>query len=463
MQTTLPLRREYVFLLIAVIAVGSLTGVMGFKATLVVIGLCLLAFAFFLSPMQLFLIWLFVTPFTQTRVFSLGASIPDISLDRVLFLVLAVKLGLKAVNAKFRGSKLEIEDGMLAAFLVWALFSILFWKQVNVVGQLVALFQQFLYPIGFYWIVQQVVRKETDLKKVFFTATILLVILCIPAIIEEITGVTPLGQPAQVVNGVTRVRSFLGAPWEFGAVAAMLLMYSLHDLTYPSGQKYKALSWLGAALGGLGIVFCFMRGAWLAAFVAIFFFFVMDKSLRQYLYLIVPLAVGAAILWGPALTASAAWTERITGIGNIIVRLDTSNLQIASILREPVLGNGLMPTFKIYDTGIISHNTALSMFVDFGMFALLYFGAIGAILFRAISNYRKFPARAFLNRGLVLSLGSAALAFLINALTFENRLFIFINALFWVTLGLIKVAIRLNGPRNVPFLSTPSGEGGGNS
>jgi len=243
-------------------------------------------------------------------------------------------------------------------------------------------------------------------------------------------------------------------------------LYGLHYLTYPSGQKFQALSWLGAALGGLGIVFCFMRGAWLAAFVSVFLFFVMDKSLRRYLYLIVPLAIGAAILWAPSLTASAVWEERITGVGNILTRLKTSSLQIASILQEPLFGNGLMPAFKVYDTGVISHNTVLSMFVDFGLFALLYFGAIGVILFRAISGYRRFPGRSFLNRGLVLSLGSAALAFLINAGTFENRLFIFVSAFFWVTLGLIKVAIRLNGQRNALASVSPAasnGNGGGDS
>ena len=448
------------FLFAAVIAVGALAGLSGLRVSLLVIGLCALVFAVFLSPTQLFLIWLFVTPFTQTRIISLGASVPDISLDRVLFLLLAVKLGIKAISTRFRGFKLELEDVLIVLFLVWGLISILFWRQIALTGQLLALFQQFIYPIGFYWIVRQVVRKETDLKKIFSTAAILLIVLCIPAIVEQVTGVTPLGQPAQVYESATRVRSFLQSPWEFGAIAAILLMYNLHDLTWPSGQKARILSWLGAALGILGVVFCFMRGAWVAAFVALSFFFFMNKNLRQYLYLAMPIMAVAAVLWAPSLFASSIWTGRITGIGTIVARLEVTNEQISSFLQEPILGNGLMPNFLVYNRGIISHNTIISMFVDFGIFALLYFGAVGIILFRAISNYKAFPERSFLGRGLLLSLGSAALAFLVNALTFENRLFFFVSGLFWVTLGLIKAAIRMNEERRAKGLSiSPIGNG----
>ena len=461
MQTMPLIKREYVFLLIAAIAVGSLSARMGSVVVFAILGLCALVFTAYLSPMQLFLAWLFLSPFTQTQMISLGGSIPDITFDRLLFLLLLGKLGIQALNHKLSSVKFELEDGLLIAFLAWALFSILFWKPVDLSKQVVVLFQQFIYPIGFYWIVQQVVTREADLKRIFVTVTILLFILCVPVPFEAVTGITPLGGRAQNIDSVIRVQSFLRSAWEFGAVAALMLMYNLHPLTYPSGAKLKTISWLGLLLGVLGIVFCFLRGAWLAAFISVSLLFGLTKSLRKYLYLAAPAIALAAIIWGPALMASDVWAERIAGANNITGRLTISSQQIDSILQEPFLGNGLMPEFVrynvktlYYDKGfsytqdIISHNTALSMFVDFGMFALLYFGAIGVILFKAMIHYKFFPPQSFVGRGLLLSLGGAALAFLVNALTFENRLFMFLGAFFWVTLGLIKVAIRLNEERS---------------
>jgi hypothetical protein len=462
MQTTFPLRREHAFLFAAVLAVGALAGLAGLKVSLLVVALGALVVAVFLSPTQLFLIWLFITPITETWIISLGENVPDISVDRILFLLLAARLSVKAISSRFRGFKLELEDVLIVLFLACALISILLWRSVDLTGQFLALFQQFIYPVGFYWIVQQVAGREADLKKIFRIASVLLFVLCVPAVVEEFTGVTLLGERSQVYEGVTRVRSFLHASWEFGAIAAMLLMYNLHALTYPGGQRARMVSWLGAALGILGVVFCFMRGAWVAAVVALSFFFFMDKNLRQYLYLGMPFMAVAGLLWVPSLITSAVWTGRVQDVVTILARVEISSQQISSFLQEPILGNGLMPTFATYNLGIISHNTMLSMLVDFGLFSLLYFGAIGIILFRGISAYKTFPPRSFLGRGLLVSLGSVALAFLVNALTFENRIFPFVSALFWVALGLIKAAIRINEERRAKALPMAPAANGGN-
>lgn len=111
-----------------------------------------------------------------------------------------------------------------------------------------------------------------------------------------------------------------------------------------------------------------------------------------------------------------------------------------------------MPTFRTYGYGLfygyttlnISHNSLLSILVDFGFLGLLYYAAIVIILLKAIASYKTFPQAGFMGRGLILSLIAAALAFLINSLTFEIRLFTFVSSFFWVTLGLMKTAIHLN-------------------
>lgn len=458
MQITFRAKHEYFWLPIAAVFVGLLAGLTDAKAALLMIGVCGLVLVNFLSPVQLFLLWLLAAPFTKSLVLDLGGNIPDISFERILFFLLMIRLGLRVVRAKSLAFKLEIEDGMLILFLGWAVFSILFWKRIALVGQATALFQQFVLPIGFYWITQQTITNESQLKKVCLAATILSILFCAPAPVEALTGITPLGQAAQRVDGVLRVRSFAGSPWEFGAVAAMLLLYNMQHLSYTGDRKLKIASRLGIALSALGVVLCFMRGAWLAAFTSVFLFLVLSKDLRKYVYLSIPVIAVAAMIWGPTLLKSSSWSERLTRTDTITGRVIISNLQIDAILREPVLGNGILPSFTVYrygavsewgnyTTSLISHNTLLSMLVDFGIFALLYFGATGIILLKAVIHYRKFPEGVFLGQGLILSLGGAALVFLINALTFENRLFIYVNSLFWVTLGLIRVAIRLKAQR----------------
>ncbi len=459
MQKNLEFGRESFLILAAVIATGILAGMTDSIAAFVVLALCGMVLASLMPPLTLFLLWLFLAPFTQAQVVRLGGGIPAISLDRAIFIFLIVKLLVQTLSKKSLGTRLKLEDGLLLAFLAWALVSILIWRRIDLPAQFIALTVQFLYPIGIYWAVQQVITSESDLKKVMFTVTLLLIILGAPTILETITGLTPLGYAASVENSVIRVRSFLRTAWEFGAVVVMMFMYNLHLLTYRSGRKLTTLGLFGLLFGACGLLLSFMRGAWLAAFISTAVVFIFAKNLRRFIYPILLCAILVVIFLGPVLINSTAWSERITETGNVVGRLNVTQQQIKLITDEPFLGNGLLPNFETYvmttlyyDTGsydvmIISHNTLLSMFVDFGLFALLFIGAISVILYKAILNFARFPVNTFLGQGLLLALGSSVLAFLINALTFENRVFIFINAFAWMTLGLIKVAIRLNAER----------------
>lgn len=459
--------KKGLWLLLSAVLLGAASGATESAAAFAALGLlALIIFGFFpLAP--LFLIWLTASAFTQPFALNLPGDVLTLTAERSLFFLLVLNLTWRTLSSKTVRLKFLFEDLLLFLFLLWALISILFVHPVDPPKQIIAFALQLAIPVSFYWIAQQAIQTEADLKKVYLTASIVAIVLCVPTPIEFLFRITPLGEPAEFMDSVVRVRSFLRSPWELGAILAMLIFYGFHIWTSETSIKIKSVGLTSAALGVVGIFLTFMRGAWLAFSVSAFIFLLLTKKMRKYLYFLLPLSIASFIvLLSSEVTTSDVWRDRIASSRNVEQRVEVSRQQVAEIRQEPVWGNGLMPTFRSYGyllffgyiTRNISHNSLLSLLVDFGVFALMYYAAIVVILLRVILYYRKFPPTSFLSRGLALSLILAALAFLVNSLTFEIRLFTFVSSFFWATLGLTKVAMRLNEERAVEYAMERRGD-----
>ncbi len=433
---------------------GALTAATNSLIAFALIGLCGFALALFVPTFTLFLIWLCFFPFVSTLQISLGARVPDISLDRVVFLVLLINLSINARKGIFSFRKMKLEDILLALFLAWVVFSTVFINRIDLAQQLVAFWRQFLFPIGMFWIIKKIVTNKTKFEKVLTACLLLLVVLAGPAIPEYFFRVTPLGQPAHVVDGAIRVRTFFSSSWEFGDTIVMLFLISLYPWVTRSHANLKKFSIIAFILGSTGILLSFMRGAWLSAAGVLFLLLLFYPKFRKYLYRGMLVLILFAALVMPAVMDSTVWQMRIADLRNIDLRVTALKLQIDLIAQKPIIGHGLDSNFEryvvrtdYYDWGyhevtLPSHNTFLSMAVDFGFFALLYYLPIAIILFKSILFARKFRKNQFLS-GILLLLGLSVLAHLVNSATFETRFFIWLNTLSWVLLALMSIAPRI--------------------
>jgi len=455
---------------LAAVVAGVLTAATNSLAALIFLGLCAGILAMITPPITLLLVWLFFSPLLTGSRIALGVGIPDISFDRILFIVFLAQLLFVKVGKKIAVRKLDTADILLTAFLVWAAFSTIFLRRLELSKQMIALWEQFIFPIGMYWIIQQIIDNERRLNWAFVTLTALLVLIGFPAIPESITGINILGGNAQHLDSVIRASSFFRSPWEFGGTLVMLSIVSLYPFIYKTRANLKWLGFAGFWGGLFGVLLSFMRGAWLALSVGLFSWLIISKKFRKYLYLGVPLLVVLLMSALPILVTTAVWRERITNRNNIIFRTTVSKQQVNLILQKPLTGNGLKPSsveyiaatnyydWGVYEITIPSHNTFLSMFVDFGAFALLYYAAIGAILLKAALYYKKFSRHLHPPKEIVALLAIAVLAHLINSATFETRFFVWLNALMWTLLALLNSTIHIYNPSQSELLTTDSHE-----
>lgn len=414
----------------------------------------LLTMLSFYSPFLLFGIWFILSPITQGQVINLGAGIPDITIDRALFIFILLGASQKIVRRGYKPS-FRSEDISLSIFLAWSIISIIYWRPINLTGQFLALFNQFLLPIGFYWAIQQIIVSEKQIGMVLKLAVIILIMLAIPAIFEEFTGISVLGNASEKVAGVFRVRSFSRSAWEFGTTIGIFFIISIYELIKPSSSLFRKLSLIALPVGGLGIVLSFMRGTWLAVGASIGLIVITIPKLRKRLVLI-PIGIGLVLLiWGPLIVQSEVWKVRISNEGNLVGRVSLLQQQYHLWQQEPIFGNGINPSFTSYDTKIvfsiwgsypislISHNTFMSTLLDFGLFGLPYFIAIGMIFVKGIRSYRALPSGTLIGKESWLIFCCASMVYFIQAFTYETRLFTNMIALAWICLALTKVIIRL--------------------
>ena len=108
-------------LIIGFVAIsGLIIGRIGMTAFWFFLGAGVLAILFRLPLYVVFSLWFIIAPFTQGRVFDLGLGIPDLSFDRIFFLILIGRIILQEL-ANLREAKFSfgLEDVLLFLFIGW--------------------------------------------------------------------------------------------------------------------------------------------------------------------------------------------------------------------------------------------------------------------------------------------------------------------------------------------------------
>ena len=417
--------------------------------------IAILAFGALVSrgPFTVLLIWMALSPFTQGRVLDLGAGIPDPSVDRVLLMLAATLVLVQVVTRTRSLRRIEAEEVCLLVFLGWGVVSVLFWRPLQRTTQLRQLFEEFFLPVMMYWIVLQVVTSEQQMDRLLSVALIALIVLSLPTLLEELTGVTLLGEVSQSRAGVVRVQSFTRAPWELGAVAGMLLALASPTLSLRGKSMRKWFGVLAVLVGSVAIFLTFIRTSWLAAIVVFLLIGTFTLRLRRWVYSV--LVVATVVIFGSWFTISGTevWRLRITNFENIVRRQLVFRQQLKMFAQSPFLGHGLQAepllfyTFGGFES--ISHNMYMSLLIDFGLLGLFYLLAIALILKKSVSTYQRLPSGSLIGKELVVALWAAAAVFFIHALTLETRLFSSINTLFWMSMALLKALRNIKGHERI--------------
>lgn len=405
----------------------------------------LILLPWFLKDVFRLFIWLIITWPILTLYFRLPlpAGIPDLSYERSLISLLLCIVIFEALFSKRRLLKPTSLDILVLGYIIAQLSSRLFVLWFGGIGKpdLNGLLDNVLIPVLLYWIAKNLLSFRVNLKWFLYALVIASLLICLTGLYEQTFHVNVfragkylwLDMPGGRAEGVMENPAIYGATLGMGVLAGICSLYSIKSKTV------KAALIITIAVLLYGVFASYTRSAWVPVFTVLFAaqFFVGDLWKRSLPIFVLgsPLLIP---LWNE-LSASQAFMNRATNMGNIVQRLSLVRVGWEMFLERPFLGwgSGALNIIGLSQAGAISHNIYISFLADGGLVLFLSFMAVaGYILIKAIRVYAMTEKGSF-ERNILVTLTGCILIFLLTGLGLELRYFTYFNALFWMCAGVI--------------------------
>jgi O-antigen ligase len=409
-------------------------------------------------------VWLLsILFFKYERIRFIGSILPDISIDRVLFVFLVTVFILEVMIRKRRLFNVRGIECAMFLFCLAAVLSMI-WSGLIVkeggrlrIGQLLT---GYIFPFSMFFIGQHV--YDNPRKREGFIKFVILVglYLGLTALFEHF-NIDRLIWPRYIIDpsyGIHfgRARGPFGQAALNGTVLGFVFIASIYFLFNPKiNILWKVISLILLTLSPLAIFFTYTRAVWLAGclgFVAtILFFFRYKKKAVVVTLLVLCIAVFFSIFFLVDEETIVFALARTNAKQPVYDRL---NLYIASMnmyLHNPLFGVGFgkfqdlvsgyytnVDSIRFQNEELSEHDTFVGVLTEMGTVGILlvlyvYF----AILSKSRSLYRYLTLQNPEGPFLVYIFWGVGIVFLVNAIFIDMRYSEFINSLFFIFAGII--------------------------
>lgn len=405
-------------------------------------------------------IWLLSILFFRFEGIILSGSIlPDISMERFLFVVLLGMFILEAVFGKHKVFRWTLTEYSMSLFLLLAVISMVSSGMIIKEGgrlKIGELLTGYIFPFFMFFISQSVYdrpEKREGLIKFLILAGIY---LGITAMFEHF-NIDKFVFPKYIMNpgfGIHFGRA--RGPFCQAAVNGTVLGFGLcSSLYFLLEHKRKniwiALSFLLLALLPVAIFFTYTRAVWLASALSftLVLSFVFKEKRALFISILVILCAGALIAMPLILSGNTAANafDRIYDHSPIDDRLNLYTVYLKMFKEHPFFGVGfdrfseVAPDYYGNVNSVLfryerlsPHDTFSNILGEMGISgALLILYIYFSIFFRSIKLYSNAPE----TRNMVVVFWGCAVVYIVNSIFIEMRYFEFVNSVFFIFAGVI--------------------------
>lgn len=393
-----------------------------------------------------------------------GSMLPDISLDRVLFLFLIVIFIIEVLSRKreiFSLTGIEYSMFLFCAFaiisMMWSGLIIKEGGRLNI-GELLS---GYVLPFFLFFISQHVYDTRERREGFIKLAILIGLYLSFTAIFEHF-GAHRLIWPKYILDSSFGIHSERArGPFTQAAVNGTALGFALSASFYFLLNSGRRDLWRFFSLGLLvispvAIFFTYTRAAWMGAFLglAVIAMFILKQRKKAFIVVFVVLCIIVILSMNFFLDESSVSfaLERFGSKGPIYDRL---NLYIASLnmfLHHPLFGVGfgkfsdyVSEYFKnvnnmyFYSEETSGHDSFAGILAEMGLLGIILIAFIYFwIVSRSIRLYRYFAAlHDGAGKAMVTVFWGFLAVYVINSIFIEMRYFEFINAFFFIFAGII--------------------------
>jgi len=404
------------------------------------------------------IIWLLCLLFVMFFKFSIGADMPNLSLDRVIwFLIMAYYL-FHVITGKISLSHRLTEIFMFILFLLGAISIIktrgLAFSRENL-DTYSKLFNTYMVPFSIFLIAKDFINQEYKIRKLFIFLSIVLLYLSLTAVFEHFR-LTAFVFPRDIMNAnigihFGRARGpFLQAAIN-GTVLGMLSVTNLYmstNVRWPYRIFFIAI----AVISPIAVLFTYTRASWIAAALSLLFMLIVAHKIRRHIvFSILALLLIIVSMYSKIVDVDEV-SLRSSDLSPVYDRVNLYHTYMVMFAERPFFGFGF-DNFNSYSHEYFSrirnnnpyniripeiHDTFSGTLVELGVAGLLILIAIFVSIFRnSLVLFRSLKGQGFMGRGIVVTFWALGIVYLVNAFTVDMKYFQFQNAIFYMMAGII--------------------------
>lgn len=392
-----------------------------------------------------------------------GLPLPDFSIDRVLFILLAVVFIIGIFARRYRLFSFTWVEYSMFLFCMVAVLSMIctgFIFKEDGRLRIKELLTGYVMPFFIFFISQN--SYETHERREGFVKFIILIglYLSFTAIFEHF-NISQLVFPKFILDpgfGIHLGRA--RGPFGQAAVNGTVLGFVLAALTYFLFSFKKFGLWGLCSLillivTPVAIFFTYTRAAWIAGLLSFTIIIALNLRQKQKIATLTLIVLCTIVVMG----ASFFLEEKTTGLALNRARdespiYDRLNLYIASVnmfIKNPVFGVGFgkfsdnspdyfenVSGIPYQDSELKEHDTFMVVVAEMGLVGiLLILSAYISILWRSVRLYQRLGPDNSRERGFVILFWGFLAVYVVNSVFIQMRYFEFVNSIFFISAGFI--------------------------
>ncbi len=308
------------------------------------IGLLFQAVLTVLNPFLGLLTWITVSPFAPFwhLNLSLGAGVPDLGYNRLVFFLLAFILFLQWATGRRPWPRFSWVDGWLLLFLLGYVLSTRL-SQRGLVTSIQSFFDLWLLPVSLFFLTRFYVQTRSQLKWALGVLPLIAGYLIVLVLHEQTTGVIwfyPWGRAAQYTEHFHRMTGLLGDPAYPAQVLDIIAPYFLYRYYQAVKPEQKWLYGTGIVLLIASVGMLYNRAGYVGLLLVFIVWAIVEPRFWRPFAFFLSLIGVAALLFSSVLSRSAIFQERLAQGETIGYRGKAFDVGWGYFLSSPIWGIG---------------------------------------------------------------------------------------------------------------------------
>ncbi|NTV52552.1 MAG: O-antigen ligase family protein [Candidatus Firestonebacteria bacterium] len=406
------------------------------------------------------LLWLTGVLFANSIEKISFAAGPDLSLARIIWILLAFVLFSRFVTGKNRLLSMTKVEIAMVVFVLLALASKLFLQSRSAEltdPGISKLLNGYVFPFSMFFISKHVAYDAGKIRKIFIFVVWAGLYLSLTALGEHFSSLHGFVFPRIIMDpnaGIHWGRArgpFLNAAANgtvLGMIFPVVLFLAIQE---KAGSLLRKFSIGVSLLIPVALYFTYTRACWLGLIAAAVCMALFYPQIRK---VFIIAAIGLAVLAAVKFTATSqdVGAARFRDQSPIYDRIYLNDVAWRMFFKKPIFGYGLdsFPHISFHYfkkikgvpyhalRGLVPHNTFLAVLVELGVVGFLPLILIYYFIFKnSVGHFFQRPREDVFARGLVVVLLAMSGAYFLNMTLIDMRFFLFPNALFFIMAGMV--------------------------